>query len=181
MRRTEAKATGCISALTSISGFTWGTKTLSLRILYRATVAPIFCYAASIWYRPDNSSGRRVTLTKQANRAFSAIQRRTGSVITNAYRTTAGPALNAELNLLPAELLLEQAAAQTWLRVSASPAWAVIKTIRNTCTAPSKARSLRNMSPIERLARRYIRKMKWLSQALPLQFETLRACTVLAL
>jgi ribonuclease HI len=114
----EAKTTRSLGALGSLAGSTWGTSYKGLRQIYQATILPQITYAASIWYAPTSAG---VQHRRRAIRKLEAVQRKAARIITGAYRTVSGPALDVEAYLLPLQLHLDKITAETYLRIRASP------------------------------------------------------------
>ncbi len=77
---------------------------------------------------------------------MTAIQRRAGAIIAGAFRTTACPALDVELFLLPMKQQLEKALGESMLRIITSPTYTLMKKTR-----PNFTKKLRWKSPLERL------------------------------
>ena len=63
-------------------------------------------------------------------KAVRSIQRRAALIISGAFRTTSGPALDMELHLLPGRQRIEQAVNESLLRIRSSPLYAIIREIR---------------------------------------------------
>ena len=120
IRHIEAKVMTSLGVLAAIAGSAWGFGLKDLRRLYISAVLPQILYCCSAWYIADQARGtvmrRQRTLQK-----LTAIQQRAGSIIAGAFRTTAGPALNVELFLLPMKQQLEKAAGDATARILTSP------------------------------------------------------------
>jgi hypothetical protein len=66
-----------------------------------STVASKLDYAAPVWFQSEKQGS-------QLNRAFEAVQKIGSRAIVGAYKTAAGPILEAEAGLLPTTLRLER-------------------------------------------------------------------------
>jgi hypothetical protein len=78
-----------------------GLRPAAMRQLYMSTVAAKLDYAAPIWFQSEKQGSR-------SNKAFEAIQKIGSRAIVGAYKTAAGPILEAEAGLLPTTLCLER-------------------------------------------------------------------------
>lgn len=110
----EAKTIKSLGALSSLGGSTWGTGYKGLRQIYQAIILPQITYAASVWYAPLNFEG---TYRDKTVRKLEAIQKKAAKIITGAFKTVAGTALDVEAFLLPIQLKLKRTATETYLRI----------------------------------------------------------------
>lgn len=93
---------------------------------------------------------------KRNLRKLNAIQRRAGAIIAGAFRTTAGPALDVELFVLPVKQQLEKALGESLLRIITAPTYALMRNTR-----PAFNKTLNWKSPLERLELRYAAQMRY--------------------
>lgn len=110
-----------LQAIGALGGSNWGLEITEKRQIYIACVAPVFSYAAWIWYIP-RIRGWTKSHDKQV-RALTAIQRRAGRVISGGFHLTGIDAFNAELAILPTDLLLQRTQQMATMRLMSSPVY----------------------------------------------------------
>lgn len=97
IQKATQKSKAQAMALSTIRGL----RPAAMRQLYMSTVASKLDYAAPVWFQSEKQGS-------QSNRAFEAIQKIGSRTIVGAYKTAAGPILEAEAGLLPTTLRLER-------------------------------------------------------------------------
>ncbi len=141
----EAKVTTSLGGLAAIAGSTWGFGLKDLRRLYISVILPQILYCCSAWYVADRAQGT-VIRRQRILQKLTAIQQRAGSIIAGAFQTTAGPALDVELFLLPMKQQLEKAAGDATARILTSPIYQELTEGRRL----RQRRAQKLWSPIER-------------------------------
>lgn len=121
----EAKVTKKLACLSMLAGSTWGIGVADLRRLYVTTVLPQFLYCCSVWFVPTGGLGYKHREDKVIS-VLQRMQRRAAQIVSGAFRTTSGHALDIELNLLPVRQKLDVALNQTLLRAASSPLYGYI-------------------------------------------------------
>lgn len=157
--KVESKATKRLSALSALASSTWGAGLINLRQVYRAMIVPQMLYGCSAWHIPGARSTGRGRGSAMLN-AISRIQRRAAQIITGAFRTTAGSAVDVETHLLPTPQQLDQAALEAIMRIRTTPLREEIASSRNSNKNESSLDRLSNVLankydvPLERLEKR---------------------------
>jgi hypothetical protein len=145
-----AKASGSLEALRSIASSTWGASIKAMRMIYQGVVVPQLLWGVAAWYSP----GSHVVPAKQLNQVVTGlirIQRRAAILISGAFKSTAGMALDIELFMVPIRLRMQQIIEETAIRLRTGPEWA-----RPPCFSRRRSAAearLGGLTPLEALSR----------------------------
>ena len=108
-----------------------GLRPASMRQLYTSTVASKLDYAAPVWFQSEKQGSH-------SHKTFEAIQKIGSRTILGAYKTAAGPILEAEAGLLPTTLRLERRVMQYIINLHTLPKehpwWPLSKWFRKKIT-----------------------------------------------
>ncbi len=163
INKMEGKANGKISILAAPGGSTWGIGVKDLRMIYVSTVLPLFTYCASVWYQPSGGYGTKEREHKTV-KFMTGVQKRCARVISRAFKTVSGDALDIEFFLLPIQHALENAMNDAMLRTVTSPVFNRLQRERTDNAAPATGWLMKTgnltvayakLSPLERLQTRY--------------------------
>lgn len=154
----ESKTTKKLSILSAMAGSTWGVKIKDLRRTYIATVLLQFLYCASVWFVPSGGFGYKSKELKTLQ-IMRKIQSRAGKIISGAFKTTAGAALDVELYLRPIDLQLDIFLNNALLRLTSSPSCKHITSFCSQNLASQDPKQYRlyfaKLSPLKKLEIRF--------------------------
>ena len=116
LEETARKLRSQTQALTCLSASTWGLPLLQARLVYKMVVLPALAHGALAWHQPGKSAGAstlRRLATKLRPRQNDCLR-----TITGAYMATPISTMEAETNICPLDLYLDNKVAKAvhWLK-----------------------------------------------------------------
>jgi hypothetical protein len=121
-----------------------------MRMIYQGVVIPQLLWGVSAWYSP----GSHIVPARQLNQIVAKlirIQRRAAILISGAFKSTAGMALDIELFMVLIRLQMQQIIEETAIRLRTGPVWAHPPSLRGR--RPLKETRLGGLTPLEALSR----------------------------
>jgi hypothetical protein len=149
-RNIITKALGSLEVLRSISSSTWGTSLKAMRMIYQGVVIPQLLWGVSAWYSPGSHVIPATRLDQVVTKLI-RIQQRAAILISGAFKSTAGMALNIKLFMTPIRLRMQQIIEETAIHLRTGPSWAHPPCFSQQRSA-AEAR-LGGLTPLEALSR----------------------------
>jgi hypothetical protein len=119
-------------------------------MIYQGVVVPQLLWGVSAWYSPRS----HVVPAQQLNQIVTKlihIQRRAAILISGAFKSTAGMALDIKLFIVPIRLQMQQIIKETAIRLRTGPVWAHPPSFRGRRSL--KETRLGGLTPLEALSR----------------------------
>lgn len=140
LEKATTRATQQVEALRGITGAAWGVGTPQMIHLYKSTVLPRLTYACSTWAPVGRGQGFKMAWNR-CRKKLEAFQRRALALLSGAFKTTAGIALDTELNVEPIRAAILKAAMMSANKIRCSHVYDRIKSIRERGSQKRKLKS----------------------------------------